>query len=221
MKALVGVEKKGTADADAVLYQGYLDAGVVGATLEKLESLIEPLSPTEKLPSLSKILDSEIIQRLRAVGQYANESVQLSIESAEIKRLVATSRLTREFKYNQIRHLVDIYRGLGLELFEPVAIQFANNQNSIVTPPVVEAVGDRFVVIEGSTRATFCRDEGIPSFKCIVVRNVADPTPSKTFDFDIVRITGRDLPVSERYEGFDYAHFRHIERAMHPIDGLQ
>jgi hypothetical protein len=129
--------------------------------------------------------------------------------------------LTREFKYNQIRHLVDIYRGLGLELFEPVAIQFANNQNSIVTPPVVEAVGDRFVVIEGSTRATFCRDEGIPSFKCIVVRNVADPTPSKTFDFDIVRITGRDLPVSERYEGFDYAHFRHIERAMHPIDGLQ
>jgi hypothetical protein len=68
MKALVGVEKKGKADADAVLYQGYLDAGVVGATLEKLESLIEPLSPTEKLPSLSKILDSEIIQRLRAVG---------------------------------------------------------------------------------------------------------------------------------------------------------
>ena len=93
MKALVGVEKKGKADADAVLYQGYLDAGVVGATLEKLESLIEPLSPTEKLPSLSKILNSEIIQRLRAVGQYANESVQLSIESAEIKKLVATSRL--------------------------------------------------------------------------------------------------------------------------------
>ena len=78
--------KEGKADADAVLYQGYLDAGVVGATLEKLESLIEPLSPTEKLPSLSKILDSEIIQRLRAVGQYANESVQLSIESAEIGR---------------------------------------------------------------------------------------------------------------------------------------
>jgi predicted acylesterase/phospholipase RssA len=220
-KVLVGVETQPKSDADAVLYQGYLDAGVVSATLEKLENQIGTVQLTHEPPLLTRLPDSEIIQSLRRVGQYASEGVKLSIERVEIKQLVATSRLTREFKYNQIRRLVDLYRRLGLELFEPAAIQLENGQRSIVTPPVVEAAGDKFVLIEGSTRATFCRDEGVTSFKCVVARGVADPTPSRTYNFERVRITGRDLPASERYDGFDYAHFRHIERAMHPIDGLQ
>jgi hypothetical protein len=155
------------------------------------------------------------------VHQYANaDEVKISVERISTKKLVATSRLVREYKYNQIRHLIDMYRRLGIEIFEPAAVQLPHGLITIVTPPVVEELGSDLILIEGSTRAIFCRDEGIESFKCLVVRGVSAPPPSRTYRFDRVRITGRALPVSERYEGFDYANFRHIERAMHPINSL-
>jgi hypothetical protein len=220
IRAIVGVESQPKSEADSVLYQGYLDAGVVGAIFEKLDAQITELQ-TAPLPALVRVLDEEVIAPLRSVGQYANERVKIDLERIQVDRLVATSRLTREFKYNQIRYLVEMYRRLGLELFEPAAVELAGGFKSILTPPVVEEAGSDFVLIEGSTRATFCRDEGISSFKCVVVRGVSDPVPSRTYDFSKVRITGRELPASERYDGFEYAQFRHIERAMHPIDSLQ
>ena len=219
IRAIVGVADRPKSNANSVLYQGYLDASAVRTILDKLETQISQ-SQKGPLPSLVKVSDEEVIKPLRGVGQYSGDKVNIAIERIDVDRLVATSRLTREFKYNQIGYLIDMYRRLGLELFEPAAVQLAEGRKSIVTPPVVEEVGGDFVLIEGSTRATFCRDEGILSFKCVVVRGVSDPVPSRTYNFSRVRITGRELPASERYDGFEYAHFRHIERAMHPINSL-
>jgi len=63
-KVLVGVETQPKSDADAVLYQGYLDAGVVSATLEKLENQIGTVQLTHEPPLLTRLPDSEIIQSL-------------------------------------------------------------------------------------------------------------------------------------------------------------
>jgi predicted acylesterase/phospholipase RssA len=220
-RVIVGVDKQPKVDVDSVVYQGYLDAGVIKVAFDKIDSLVTSSGVDLTVPFLVRVAAEEVINPLRFVGQYSKENVSIGIETVHVQQLAATSRFTREYKYNQIRYLIDMYRRLGFELFEPVAVQFANGLKSIVTPPVVEEAGGRFILIEGSTRATFCRDEGIPSFKCIVVRGVSDPVPSSTFDFSKVRITGRRLPVISRYEGFEYSQFRHIERAMHPIDSLE
>jgi hypothetical protein len=220
MRAIVGVEIQPKSEADSVLYQGYLDLAVIGAVFDKLEALAQGPEP-ETTPSLVKGDEEELIAALKLVTQYSLERVKISIERVTLAQLIATSRLTREYKYNQIRHLIDLYRRCGLELFEPAAVELAGGFSSIVTPPVVEEVGEGFVIIEGSTRATFCRDEGILDFKCVVVCGVSDPMPSRTYDLAKVRVTGRALPVSERYDGWQYEHFRHIEVAAHPTEGLQ
>jgi predicted acylesterase/phospholipase RssA len=218
LRALVGVDQQPKIQANAVSYDGYLDAGVVKTVFEKLSSLVAP-ADAGTIPQLERTPHEEVIGLLRKVGQYSTLGVSISIEQVKLSDLVATSRFTREFKYNQIRHLADSYRRQGLDLFEPIAVKLARGLKSVVTPPVVEEAGGKYILIEGSTRATFCRDEGISSFMCVVVRGVSAPLPSRTYELNRVRITARDLPPSERYEGFEYAHFRHIERAMHSIDG--
>jgi hypothetical protein len=218
--AIVGVTMDPKAEADSVLYSGYLDAGAINALVANLEPHIGAANDLHA-PALIKLRDEDVIAPLRKVHQYANANeVTISVERISTKKLVATSRLIREYKYHQIRHLIDMYRRLGIELFEPAAVLLRHGLKSIVTPPVVEELGGDLILIEGSTRAIFCRDEGIESFKCLVVRGASARPPSRTYRFDWVRITGRALPVSDRYEGFDYANFRHIERAMHPIDSL-
>jgi predicted acylesterase/phospholipase RssA len=221
-RALIGVRKDPKVEADSMIYEGHLDEGVLGLTLEKMDLLIANHSQTQSAgpPTLIKVMDSDVLNPLRKLYQYSGSHVSLSIEEVRVDRLLATSRLTREFKYNQIKYLVDLYRKLGLRLFEPTAVLFANGMKSIVTPPVVEEVADGFVLIEGSTRATFCRDDGIQTFSCVVARGVREPLPSKLFKFENVRLTGKALPPNERYEGFSYDQFRHIERAVHPLDSF-
>jgi hypothetical protein len=107
------------------------------------------------------VRDGDVIAPLRKVHQYASaDEVTISVERISVRKLAATSRLIREYKYNQIRYLIDTYRRLGIELFEPAAVQLPHGMKSIVTPPVVEELGGDLILIEGSTRAIFCRGRG-------------------------------------------------------------
>jgi predicted acylesterase/phospholipase RssA len=222
VRAVVGVQKQTKVEIDSVLYQGFLDAAVIQATLDQLETRIHHnANPVRPAPTLRSMAGEELIARLKSIRQYGKSGVTVTIEHIPVKELVATSRFTREYKYNQIRSLVDLYHRFGLQLFEPAVVDFGDNQSSIITPPVVEFTGGKYILIEGSTRATFCRDTGISSFACLVVRGVIDPLPSQTLDFSKVRVTGRLLETSKRYEKFDYSHFRHVERTMHPLDSLK
>jgi hypothetical protein len=198
-----------------------LDASVIQAILRQLEAGIEKGKlQTNAVPTLSPMPAEGLIARLKSIRQYEKSGVTITIEQVAIRNLVATSRFTREYKYNQIRGLVDLYHRFGLHLFQPAIVDFGNGKSSIVTPPVVEFTDGKYILIEGSTRATFCRDAGIASICCLVVRGVSDPLPSRTLDFSKVRVTGRLLATSRRYENFDYSKFRHIERTMHPLDSL-
>jgi hypothetical protein len=133
---------------------------------------------------------------------------------------VSLTRFVREYKYRQIRHLIDLYKRLGITLFDPATVSLSTGEKSIVTPPVVEAAGGQFILVEGSTRATFCRDENVSAINCVVVRGVTDPLPSAPVPFKQVRVVGRTLDTGQRYERFNYSHFRSIERAVHPLDSL-
>jgi hypothetical protein len=222
MRAIVGVEKQSRSQTiEAVLYEGFLDASVIHAVLARLDEIIGP-DPAVPLgvPVFRGDSHDLLLSRIRSIGQYSRPGADVSIENVSIERLVSLTRFVREYKYKQIRHLIQLYRNLGVPLFDPAAVLLNTGESSIVTPPVVEESGGEFILIEGSTRATFCRDEGITQFKCVVVRGVTDPLPSSPVPFRQVRVVGRTLGAEQRYEHFNYAHFRSIERGVHPLDSL-
>ncbi len=222
LRAIVGVEKQSKSQTiEAILYEGFLDASAIRAVIAQLDILIEPYP---MLPPQVPVFGADghdlLLSRLKSVWQYSKSGVDVAIENVPIERLVSLTRFVREYKYRQIRHLIQFYRHLGIPLFDPAAVTLNTKESSIVTPPVVEESGGHFILVEGSTRATFCRDEGVSQIRCVVVRGVRDPLPSTPVPFKQVRVVGRTLAAEQRYEHFNYAHFRSIERSVHPLDSL-
>ena len=222
LRAIVGVEKQSHSQTiEAVLYDQFLHTAAIGAVLAQLEKLIEPYPTTTPARlELSAGGHELLLTRLQTVRQYSGPNIELSIENIPVEKLVSLAQFVREFKYRQIRHLVELYNQASISLFDPAIVTLDKGIESLLTPPVVEESGGQFILVEGSTRATFCRDEGIPQLKCVVVRGVTAPLPSKPFPFKQVRVLGRTLEPRQRYEHFDYSHFRSIERAVHPLNSL-
>jgi predicted acylesterase/phospholipase RssA len=231
LRAIIGIEKQSRSqNIEAIIYEGFVDEGVIRSVLERLDDLIasksreatlDPRLATDGVPRFATDGHDLLISRIRSIAQYSKAGVDINIENIEISNLVSLTRFVREYKYQQIRHLIKLYQDTATPIFSPAAVALATGESSIVTPPVVEESGGKFILVEGSTRATFCRDEGVPKFKCIVVRGVKDPLPSTPIPFNQVRVVGRTLDASHRYEHFNYAHFRSIERAVHPLNGLR
>ena len=80
---------------------------------------------------------------------------------------------------------------------------------------MLEFTGERYVLIQGNTRAAFCYKNGIDEMRCYVVRGHATPLPSdQRIELKNVLIGGRTLTVEDRYGGID-KDFHAIEWATH------
>ncbi len=206
---------------EAVKYEGAIHAAAISALYGQIRTLFAD-SFLEKLPLPSLVAHSQedLLRRLQTVSQYGKNGVQLTFESVKLSNLVSLTQYVREYKYRQIQHLIAAYEANKVQLFDSVAVNLLGGLKSIVTPPVVEEAGDgKYVLIEGSTRATFLRDRGDERFNCIVVRSLKDPLPSATTEFKKVQVAGRSLDVDFRYGELNYNLFRHIERQIHPLNG--
>jgi hypothetical protein len=221
--AYVGVPSQShSRKVEAIVYEGAIHAAAISSLYSRIVSLFASGATSDAhQPRIVPDSQESVRSALRSVTQYGKVGVDLTFESIRIADLLSLTRYVREYKYRQIAHLIAAYRANNLTPFEAAAVSFADGRRSIITPPVVEAAGDKFILIEGSTRATFLRDEDPEGrLTCIVVRGVKDPLPSGTTELQSVRIAGRTLEPDFRYEGFNYALFRHIERQVHPLDSL-
>lgn len=159
----------------------------------------------------------DVISKLRrGVHQYSSPNVDLEVSVVNTNDLFLMTPFARAFKYRQIRLLFQEYQRVGVAPFQAMSVRLTSKEYSIVTPPVVEIHDIGPVVVEGTTRATFCRDNHIQGFHCIQVTGVRDPLPGNPVPIDQVSVAGRSLTPAERMENFNYNHFRHIERAVHP-----
>jgi hypothetical protein len=220
--ALVGMRASPThtRKIEAVHYQGLLHSGAIESIYERVTSLLDAeRGDTGTPPALYAGHQDDLFRRLKRVSFYSRPDVELTLENVPISRLVSLARYVREYKIKQVNHLMAAYNDAKIPLFSAAAVRFASGKHSIVTPPVVECAGNNFVLIEGSSRATHCRDEGIDHFQCIVARNVAAELPGRTVPFQDVQVIGGTLPARERYSSFDYSMFRHIENNVHAVDG--
>ncbi len=206
----------------ATIYEGSLHSTAIDAIRSRLLGLVVS-PPKESDPTRPRMepgsLDS-LVAHLKTVQQYSKPGVQISLEQIPLNKLVALASYVHEYKYRQFEHWIPEFNKQGIDLFQAAQIRYSDSDaaTSIITPPVVEKSGDQYILIEGSTRAVYLRDQGHKEMTCVVVKNTKDALPGKPTSFAHVRIIGRRIDTSERYDGFNYSNFRNIERATHPLD---
>jgi hypothetical protein len=216
--------------ATAVRYAGRDDFAAISAIRSVLEAeysgakSLESRAPSERTPGLVGIDEKQVFAALQRVSQYKSHRCRIAVRRIPLTQLFSLSRYVREYKFRQIARWIELYEiTKKLDIFEPAAVLYADGGQTIATPPVVEEVGrDRYVLIEGTTRATYCYRQGVQEFSCIVVNSPDGPLPSRTeFSLKDITVVGTTLPPHERYDGFNHQTFRHIEFAVHPTDSLQ
>ena len=168
---------------------------------------------------ISQISENEIINMLK--NEVIYKSADLSYEDVEMSKLYLMNPFIRALKYKQISLLFDVYGNSQIDKFGSAAFVFNNGKDSIIGPPLVEEHNGKLYVIEGNTRCTYAYRHGMKSLRMVVARNVNKPLPCNPDDIstvDQVNITDKKISGNERYEGFDYSLFRHIEKALRPYD---
>ena len=215
--AYVGTNTNGV---EAVVYSGEIHSAAIGSLYTKLTVGFTNIPEERFTPKIVTDSQDELLSRLKKVSQYSKPSVKLSLEEIPVSKLVALTNYVHEYKYRQVQHWSKLFQQNSLRLFESAAIELPQGAKSIITPPVVEDAGGKYVLIEGSTRATFLRDRGDETIVCVVARGIQDPLPCKVSEFANVRVVGRKLDTDLRYENFNYALFRKIEVAVRPLNSL-
>jgi predicted acylesterase/phospholipase RssA len=168
-------------------------------------------------PTLRRTSELKVLDDLRKfVPAYSTAGTQLSMETIPVTSLTLLTKFVRGFKYKQIEHLFDLFTSEGFSCFETAEIQYTGVLSTVVTPPVVEASGGGYIVVQGNTRALYCYKNEIPELRCVVVRNHSTPLPSSNrVSLREVLIGGRTLSTIERYNGPIDKDYRAIEWATH------
>lgn len=187
--------------------------------LKQENNLINHKNNTLPKIDIRQIHEDEIINMLKHEVIY--ESADLSYEDVELSKLYLMNPFIRALKYKQISLLFDVYGNSQIDRFGSAAFVFDNGKDSIIGPPLVEEHNGKLFVIEGNTRCTYAYRHGMRSLRMVVARKVNKPLPCNKDDIstvDQVNITDKKISGNERYEGFDYSLFRHIEKALRPYD---
>ena len=169
-------------------------------------------------PKIGKASEDEIVQKLTSSNgpsAYQQTGVTMRMEDVILEQSSSISISARAYRFRQTEHIISLLSKNSIPLFEPAAVEFANGARSLITPPVVEERGGRFVFIEGNTRAlhSFCRNQN--TIRCLVVRGVTTALPAAAVPFDQVLMCRLKLPAAWRQIDWNYNTFRNIEAAVH------
>jgi predicted acylesterase/phospholipase RssA len=148
---------------------------------------------------------------------YRPNNVKITVESVRLDSILLLSRYVRAFRLRQIPDLNAALAAANIDFYQPAKMSLFDGKSSIVTPPVFEESGGKFITIEGNTRAFYAFQNGVEAITGIVVRGVAEPPPGVPIPIKQVRITEHKLKPEDRIDGFDHSLFRHIERAVRPL----
>lgn len=216
-----GVVFKGkNKDFKAKVYSDELDGQAIHGWINQLKSKVQ-LSRLEPYNiEIIPVEPADIIDRLKTDRIYRN--ARMYFDNIQLKDLLFLNSTIRSLKYKHISHMFEMYQKRNLEPFSPAALVFKNDKRSYIGPPVVEIHNGKYYVIEGNTRCLYAYKHGMTSLKMLVVENVKKKLPvediNNCYPIEKVIITERKIEAKERYKGFDYSHFRHIEECLRPYD---
>jgi hypothetical protein len=206
---------------EAIRYDGVIDSIAIRALAGEVDRFWKAGAQVAgQRPVIEASTWDELHDALRRVSQYRISGTRITYQKVPVNKLVSLTRFVREYKYKQIGHMVNLFNNSKLDLFTHAAVRLMGGQKSLITPPVLEQAGSQFLLIEGTTRATYCRDNGLDTMWCAVVQEVNEPPPANRVPFERVRVVSKTLEPEERYPGFNYGAFRHIESSVHRTDSL-
>lgn len=158
---------------------------------------------------------NEIIMRLRKVRQYNDDNINISLSDINIKDITFLTKYVRGYRFRQIESLFNLYKRENISFFTPAKLELLDDQHTLVTPPIIEKIGDKYFLIEGNARLLYAYKNKISSLQCIIIEGVQESLPSNgRYNVQEILLTDRELIGSNRYERFDYNKFREIERAI-------
>ena len=213
-KGIIFNEEDNTFSAN--YYCNSIDSVLIKEVVLKLtkEILTTPSKPNKI--TIKPIDSIEIINRLKTEIIY--ENADLKFETVNIEDLYFLNPYIRALKYKQIDKMYELYESNQIEPFTAAALYFGKKE-SIICPPVAERHNDKLYIIEGNTRCVYAYRHGIRKLKIIVANNVTTPIPCDTrttYKVSDVLISDTKITAENRYQKFDYSHFRHIEESIRP-----
>ncbi len=194
-------------------YEGETDFHVINL----IRKLYEDRFSTRPLVKFSiEAVDNEVlIKELRNVRQYNSTNVKISLQKLNIQELTFITKFIRAYKYRQIESLFNLFSKSGVGYFETSRLTYNFDKYTLITPPVIEKIGDEYYVIEGNTRLIYAHKNGIKELKCIVVEGVSETLPSDgRYSIKEVILSDKEVIGEERYDNFDYTNFRKIESSV-------
>ena len=162
----------------ATRYFGRTDFQAIKCIRDQVTAEWQADAPQARRPEITGISEQEVLKRLMTVRQYHQPWVSMAYQNVKVESLISLTRFVREFKTRQISPFIDLLTENNLNLFTPAAVSLPNGRQSVIGPPVLEKSGANYILIEGTTRAVYCRDRGIDEIRCVVVDGVQDPLPS-------------------------------------------
>ncbi|WP_186378793.1 patatin-like phospholipase family protein [Sphingobium sp. B2] len=155
------------------LYTTATDAGVMSVLRRATghDSLAAKVRDTSI--RLQTVPTEHLFDLLRRVPQYEKATFEL-IDLQLDDKLQSMQAEVKEFKLLQIADLAEQFRSEGVALFAPMFAILRDGSESLITPPVVEEVGESLVLIEGHSRAYYCMRLGVPSMKAVRVRGASE-----------------------------------------------
>lgn len=200
-------------------YKGPMDEALLDLSRKELTDHAIPASDVAK-PVISRMEARYFIERLsQGVEQYAGPNCTIELEEVPLDRILVLNKYLRASKYKQIGYLYSAFEEAGLRYFEPAYIEIRGRFVSPVTPPVLEETGDRCVAIEGNTRVYYAWRSKISHLTALVVRGVASQLPGEPAEPSHCIVDSKKRVAADRIRGFNWYRFRHIERAIRPLQG--
>jgi hypothetical protein len=219
---VIGTSEPQQTHGYATAYSRGIDRRIIPLLQKEFEELwehgVEMCSASATKVTLEKIDVAEVIRRLKlGVAQYFSPEVEIGFEYIDLSKIKFLASRLYQYKYRQIPKVLRLYKEVNAKFFEPVALRFAEDKFSILTPPIIEIWNSTAIVLNGSHRCIFAlREQLVDKVGCIVVRNVSEALPGEPVDPSRVSLESQRQPPGTRIIGFNYSRFRHVESAVHP-----
>lgn len=156
---------------------------------------------------------SRLEAALRQVPQYGKADVREGdVSLADVRSLC---KFVKEYRLIGVKRLHEISTADGVEPFESSTVGLLNKGDSIVTPPVFERYGDRFVVIDGVARCHLARMLGRDTIRGVVIENGPGLPEKVGRPLAKVRLTSRTVSAAENFPTLPREDFREIESHVH------
>lgn len=194
-------------------YEGESDFMVISLLYES----VKMFTTKQNNPKLmvEKIGEEVLFEKLRNVRQYKSPKIKISLKTLQIEKLTFITQFVRAYKYRQISYLYELYKNFNVALFDSSKLVLSKNQYTLITPPVIEHIGDKMFVIEGNTRLLYAYKNGIKEVNCIIIEDIEEGLPSTgRFSIKEVILSDKEVIGKDRYDKFDYSNFRKIESAV-------